>query len=78
MRGEGRVALAAICLSYTEHGTETTGARNSDKVWKAATAGQEEEEEQEARPKRARKPKPSPEVSAKSIKKKGSPKKKGK
>ena len=49
-----------------------------EKAWKAATAGQEEEEEQEARPKRARKPKPSPEVPAKSIKKKGSPKKKGK
>ena len=49
-----------------------------EKAWKAATAGQEEEEEQEARPKRARKPKPQPEVPAKSIKKKGSPKKKGK
>ena len=49
-----------------------------EKAWEAATAGQEEEEEQEARPKRARKPKPSPEVPAKSIKKKGSPKKKGK
>ena len=49
-----------------------------EKAFKAAMAGQEEEEEQEGRPKRARKPKPQPEVPAKSSKKKGSPKKKGK
>ena len=39
---------------------------------------QEEEEEQEGRGKRAKKPKPQAEVPAKSIKKKGSPKEKGK
>ena len=48
------------------------------KAWEDATAGQGEEEEQEGRGKRARKPKPQAEVPAKSIKKKGSPKKKGK
>ena len=49
-----------------------------EKAWEAATAGQGEEEEQEDRGKRARKPKSQAEVPAKSSKKKGSPKKKGK
>ena len=49
------------------------------KAWEDATKGQGEEEEQEGRGKRARKkPKPQAEEPAKSIKKRGSPKKKGK